>query len=195
MLVNISRVSCVEATNSCATKSSSWVAAPVMPRPPRRCALYRFLRVALDVAAVGDGDDHLLRRDHVLDVDVGDVVGDLGAPARRCSLLHLFQLRDHHRHAGPPRCPGSPPAGRSAAPSSSISAISASRSRPVSLARRMSRMAWACRADSSKVCHQARLGGLGVRRRADEVDDRVDVVDGDLRPSRMCIRSRATRSS
>ena len=28
------------------------------------------LRVALDVAAVGDGDDHLLGRDHVLDVDV-----------------------------------------------------------------------------------------------------------------------------
>ena len=31
------------------------------------------LGAALDVAAVGDGDDHLLGRDHVLDVDVADV--------------------------------------------------------------------------------------------------------------------------
>ena len=54
-------------------------------------------RHALDVAAVGDGDDHVLALDQVLDVLLELVVEDLGAARRRELLLDLEQLLAHQR--------------------------------------------------------------------------------------------------
>jgi hypothetical protein len=57
------------------------------------------LGAALDVAAVRDGDDHLLGRDHVLDVDLADVaLQDLRAARVAVLRLDLLQLLDHDRH-------------------------------------------------------------------------------------------------
>ena len=64
-------------------------AAPAAPLRP-----VQGLGVALDVAAVGDGDHHLLGRDHVLDVDVAaSIVDDLGAALVAVLLLDLLELR------------------------------------------------------------------------------------------------------
>ena len=56
-------------------------------------------RHALDVAAMGDGHDHILARDQVFDVVVGFVVLD-GGPALVAELLgHGHQLVPHQPHA------------------------------------------------------------------------------------------------
>ncbi len=66
--------------NSWSIQSSSFVAAAWRPRPPRFCARYSRDRLALDVAAVRQRDDHVLRRDEVLVAHVERVHHDLAAP-------------------------------------------------------------------------------------------------------------------
>ena len=172
-------VSWVEATKSCATKSSSWVDAPVMPRPPRRCGRYRSLRVALDVAAVGDGDHHLLLGDHVLDVDVHVDVEDLRAALVAVELLLLLQLGDDHRDqdrvAGQDLLQVGDERGGLLDLRLQLVALQAGQLGQAHVEDLL-------RLDGRQVeaLHQAGLGGLGVLRRADEVDDRVDVVERDL---------------
>ena len=53
---------------------------------------------ALDVAAGGDGDDHVLALDQVLVVEVGVPVDDLGAARHGEELAHLAQLVGDDRH-------------------------------------------------------------------------------------------------
>ena len=53
---------------------------------------------ALDVAAGGDGDRHVLALDQVLVVEVGVPVDDLGAARHGEELLHLAQLVGDDRH-------------------------------------------------------------------------------------------------
>jgi len=55
------------------------------PAPSLRPVLA--LRIAFDVAAVGDRDHHIFVRDHVFDVDVDIDVQDLGAPVVAVELL------------------------------------------------------------------------------------------------------------
>ena len=66
-------------------------------------------RVALHVAGVGDGDDHLLLRDQVLDRRARSASPcDLGAALVGELLLHLAQLVDDHVQQHLLRRPGSP---------------------------------------------------------------------------------------
>ena len=55
-------------------------------------------RRALDIALMGDGDDHVLPLDQVLIVDIAVIFDDLG-PARRGEFLfHLSQFSGDDRH-------------------------------------------------------------------------------------------------
>jgi hypothetical protein len=50
------------------------------------------------IAAVGDGDDHVLAGDEILVLDVGVAFDDLGPAGNREGFAHLDQLGAHHRH-------------------------------------------------------------------------------------------------
>ena len=60
-------------------------------------------RRALDVAALGDGDDHVLALDQVLVVEVGVPLDDLGAARHGEELADLAQLVGDDRHDPRPR--------------------------------------------------------------------------------------------
>ncbi len=58
-------------------------------------------RGALDVAGVGDGDDHVLARDQVLVLEIGLALHDLGAAGDGEGVAHLAQfLADDVQHPG-----------------------------------------------------------------------------------------------
>ena len=58
-------VSCVCATKSFSTKSSSFTDVAALPRPPRRCAWYSVTGCALGVTGVRQRDHHVLRLDQI----------------------------------------------------------------------------------------------------------------------------------
>ena len=120
-------------------------AAPAAPlRPVARH------RVALDVAAVGDGDDHVLVGDQLLDGDLALVVDDLGAALVGELRLDLLELRldDRHEHGVAAEDLLEALDER---PSCLISVDELLALEAGELASRMSRIACACRADRSKV--------------------------------------------
>ena len=68
---------------------------PFTPLPPRRCARYSRERVALDVAEVGHGHDHVLLDDQVFGREALDGGREHGAPLVAEALADLEQLLDH----------------------------------------------------------------------------------------------------
>ena len=83
-------------TNSSVTASSSLVAMPARPLPPRRLRTESLEGGALDIAGHGDGYDHLLALDQRLVVDTVERGGYL-RPARRGKLVADFlKLGAHH---------------------------------------------------------------------------------------------------
>ncbi len=136
-------------------------------------------RVALDVAEVGHGHDHVLLDDQVLGRDALDRAGDLGAAV---VAVLLADLR---------RAPRAPRSGMRASLASRsfrssirarISASSSStrwRSSAVSARSRISRIALAWRSESCEARHQRGAGAGGVVGGADQPDHLVEVVERD----------------
>ena len=167
--------------NRCSTKSSSLSVCAVEPAAAAPLLLVRRDRGALDVAGVRDGDDHVLFGDQILDRELALVARDLGAALvavlrRRSSVsssLRIFMRFGLRREQRAQLLDRSPRTSLSSSSSFSIS-------RPVSLARRMLRIASACRSDSlNRACSCALAVGVSSAA-ADDLDHLVDVVDGDL---------------
>lgn len=79
-------------------KSSSRVALPLAPTPPRFWVRYSASGVRFDIAQVRNGDDHLVVGVEILRVELFGSVNDLRAPFVAVFGLHLqqFVLNDLH---------------------------------------------------------------------------------------------------
>ena len=197
----------VLATNSEVTKSSSRVRHAGAALAAAALGAIGRQRHALDVAAVGDGDDHVLALDQVLDVLLELVVEDLGAPRRGELLLDLEQLLAHQREqlvaiaqqleialdllgdlASAPRrscraparsgAAGAARGWRGPAPRTAGRCRSATTSRPGSAISAISG-ATSTAGQSLAISRSRAIAGIG--RAADHRDHLVDVGDGDRR--------------
>ena len=114
---------------------------------------------ALDPALVGDGDDHVLALDQVLDVEVGlGLEVDEGAARGVEQFLDLRAARLASPRAAARASAGSAAARRSSCAISCSSSVSLSRSSAVRRCRRSSRIAFACSSDSRSRRRDRRRG-------------------------------------
>src|SRR5690606_39045813 len=154
------------------------------PHEATSAAALRAVRVdgqALDVARVGDGDDHLLVRDEVLDREVGAVADDLGAALVAVGAGYLAQLLLDDLEALLAALEDRAQLGDERADLGQLVLelldLEAGQPREAHVEDRL-RLAFG----EPEALLEARVRGLRVRRALDQFDDLVDVVDGDLEP-------------
>ena len=162
-------------------------------------------RVALDVAAVADGDDHVLVGDQLLDGDLALVVDDLGAALVAELLSDLGELVVDHRHQaavrGEDRLQAIDRGAERAELVVELLALEAGQALQahvedrlrLPLGERVVALFGAARdllfgaagaaqellEAGQRLGHEVRLRLFGRLRGADDLDDAVDVVDGD----------------
>ena len=135
-------------------------------------------RQALDVAGGGDGDDHLLHGDHVLDVDL--VLGgqDLGAAVVAVHLLDLEELLlddvVDEAFVGQQALQVGDALEEVAVLFLDLVALEGGEVAQTQVDDGLGLLL-----AEAEAAHEAHLGGLGVLARADDADDLVEVGDGD----------------
>ena len=151
-----------------------------MPAPAALLGPVQVLGAALDVAAVGDRHHHLLGGDHVLDVDLAVDVHDLGAALVAVQLPDLLQLARRSPAVSSVSLARMASSWAISSPTSLISCDQSLALQAGQLGQPHVQDGLGLARRQVEALDQAALGGVGVLRRPDDLDDRVDVVDGDL---------------
>ena len=149
---------------------------PMRPLPPRDLPAISIDRGALQIAAVGDGDGHVLHRHQVFQANLAGVFDDLGAALVAVILLDFLQFFDDdfaHQLSPSPAFPGTRAMRRWI--SASSSAIFCC-SMPVRRCNCSSMMACACRSVNWKAAIKRFAGFARRARRPDQPDHFVEIV-------------------